>query len=135
MVDKLSEEQELAVTKFYKNNLGALSRTKILEKFNSEDRGYEISYYQLTRIAREWKETGGYEDWLFETWFHLHRIIEDKDPSLAYKRVSSLMEKLITRKYKHQVDGKVKLEASDKVKELVRGLFAEERIEPAEPPA
>ncbi len=135
MVDKLSDDQELAVLKFYKNNLGDLSRGKMVEKFNSEDRGYDVSYYQLTRIAREWKETGGYEDWLFERWFYLHKIVEESDVTLAYKRVSSLMEKLITRKYSHKVDGKVKLEASDKVKELVRGLFAEERVEPTEPPA
>jgi len=135
MTQRLTDEQELAVLKHIKNKIGELSYGKMAEEFNREDRGFEVSVYQLIRLAREWKEGGGYEDWLFERWFYLHKLVEDSNHELAYKRVSTLMEKLITRKYSHKVDGKVKIEASDKVKELMRGLFAEERVEPPESPA
>ena len=133
MAVRLTEDQELAVLKFYKTYLGEFSYAKMTEKFNKEDRGFEVSVYQIVRIARQWKETGGYEDWLFERWFYLHKQIEDKNAELAYKRVSSLIEKLITRKYSHKVDGKVQLEASEKFVALVRDIYAEKRDEPTEP--
>jgi len=135
MAPRLTEEQELAVLKHIKNRIGEVSYAVMVKEFNAEDRGFEVSVYQFIKIAREWKEGGGYEDWLFERWFYLHKQIEDTNVELAYKRVSALMEKLITRKYSHKVDGKVELEASDKLKELVREIYAEKRGEPPEPSA
>ncbi len=132
MAAKLTKDQVLAVQKHIKNRIGEVTYAVMTEEFNKEDRGFEVSVYQVVRIAREWKETGGYEDWLFERWFYLHKQVEDTNVELAYKRVSTLMEKLITRKYSHRIDGKVELEASDKIMELVRELYAEKRREPPE---
>ncbi len=115
--------------------MGAHSTTpdeQILEyiRANISDQTYqemadscECSLSKISTLIRKWKESGEFEDWLFEKYFKLHRQMETLDPQLAYKGILRLVERHVTQKIK--TESKVEIEVGDQFKDLVRRLLGD----------
>ena len=127
--DPLTQDQELALIEYARPKLGRVTYAEMLTGF-VEESGIEPSLYQLIRVIREWKESGGYEDWLFSRWFYLFKKMEEDEPKEAFRAVTRLLEKLFVKKYKHQIDGQVNFEASKEFMNFLRVGFAQKPNEP-----
>ena len=57
-----------------------------------------VSRQTITRQIRRWRESGGFEEWLFDTWMRLFGRIEEEDVKLAFNNVTRLLEKFMRRR-------------------------------------
>lgn len=54
----------------------------------------------IDRDLQKWRRSKEFEDWLKEEWVRLHLIIQQRDPTEAYRQLTKLMGQTITRKMK-----------------------------------
>ena len=60
----------------------------------------------IDRDVRAWVDSGLFETWVKQEWMRLHGIIVKAYPELAYKELSRIVGRMVTRKIekKEQVD-------------------------------
>lgn len=68
-----------------------LNRTKIGEKCG-------VTEKTIDRDVRAWVDSGLFEVWLKEEFLRLHSLISKTYPELAYKEVSRIIGRMVTRK-------------------------------------
>ena len=59
----------------------------------------------ISRDIRQWKQDGGFDEWLQEEFFKLHNEVKDGEPGKAYQVISRLLEKTFTRKVESHISG------------------------------
>lgn len=80
----------------------------------------------IDRDIKAWLESGDFEAWIKEEWIRLHGKIVTENPDLAYKEITRLVAKMVTRKTETEM--KVKAEITQKeVKINLNDLTDEER--------
>lgn len=52
----------------------------------------------IDRDVKSWIESGDFETWIKEEWLRLHNQIIHDSPALAYKEISRLVGRMVTRK-------------------------------------
>ena len=52
----------------------------------------------ITRDIKTWLESGDFETWLKEEWMRLHNIIIHEDPVEAYRQITKIMSRMVTRR-------------------------------------
>ena len=52
----------------------------------------------IDRDVHKWLQTGDFETWIKQEWVRLHNIIIHSDPTEAYRQVSKIMGRMVTRK-------------------------------------
>ena len=59
----------------------------------------------IDRDVHSWLNTGDFETWLKEEWVRLHNIIIHNDPTEAYRQVTKILGRMVTRKIEaHKIE-------------------------------
>lgn len=72
-----------------------------------------VTRWTIIRDIKEWKEKGGFEDWLLDEFFRLHGEEAEGDWKTRYKVVSRLLEKTLKQKIEADVEGAITIKAWD----------------------
>lgn len=64
----------------------------------------------IDRDVKAWVESGQFETWIKQEWMRLHQIIIHEDPMEAYRNISKLVAKMITRKAEFKAEITERLE-------------------------
>jgi len=72
-----------------------------------------VTHRTINRDIKEWKEKGGFEDWLLDEFFRLHGEEAEGDWKTRYKVVSRLLEKTLKQKIEADVEGAIVIKAWD----------------------
>jgi Trp operon repressor len=67
----------------------------------------------IRRDIKEWRDNGGFEDWLQNEFFALHNQVRDTNMELAYKIISGLLEKNMKQRVEATVEGGIVIQAWD----------------------
>ena len=60
----------------------------------------------IDRDLKQWKQGGGFEEWLQQEFFSLHKAMKGDDKAaLAYSTVAQLLGKSMTQKVQQQIEG------------------------------
>ena len=82
--------------------LRRLSQIKkgLLLNHNRETIGKSCGVTEKTidRDIKAWTESGDFETWVKEEWLRLHPQIVEKYPTLAYKELSRIVGKMVTKR-------------------------------------
>jgi len=62
----------------------------------------------IDRDVHAWVQSGEFETWIKEEWLRLHNIILHEDPIEAYKQITKLFSRMVTRKM--EVKEEIKIE-------------------------
>lgn len=54
----------------------------------------------IYRQIREWRESGGFEGWLLDSWLELYAKLKAERPDIVFQNVTTLLSKYITRRMK-----------------------------------
>ena len=71
--------------------LKGLNYTQIGEKCGVQEK-------TIDRDIAKWLESGDFETWIKAEWVRLHNIIIHEDPTEAYKQVSKILGRMVTRR-------------------------------------
>lgn len=71
----------------------------------------------IDRDIKAWLESGDFETWVKEQWVELHQKVTKETPVEAYKQVSKLLAKMVTRKAEIKSEHKEEI-TTHKIEEL-----------------
>ena len=52
----------------------------------------------IDRDVYAWVESGGFETWIKQEWLRLHNQIIHEDPAEAYRQITKILGRMVTRK-------------------------------------
>ena len=58
----------------------------------------KVTERTINRDVKKWVQSGAFEEWIKEEWLRLHGVMLKGYPDLAYKEVSRLVGRMLTRK-------------------------------------
>jgi len=87
----LSTQTQKRLPKIKAGLLTGLNYTQIGSKCGVTER-------TIDRDISSWLESGLFETWIKEEWVRLHKQIIHDDPTEAYRQVSKLVSRMLTRK-------------------------------------
>lgn len=64
----------------------------------------KVTEKTIDRDLRAFRQSGAFDDWLREEWMRLHAIIQEKDPSEAYRQLTRLLGKTIVARIEQKID-------------------------------
>ena len=67
----------------------------------------------INRDIEEWREEGGFEEWLLAEFFRLHSEQRDGDWKTRYVTIARLLEKTLKQKVQAEVEGSIVIKAWD----------------------
>lgn len=85
-------------------------KTGLLKGLNYTKIGTSCGVTERTidRDVKAWVESGEFETWVKQEWVRLHGLIVKAYPEIAYKELSRILGRMVTRKIEKTVDVEVR---------------------------
>ena len=64
----------------------------------------------IDRDIKTWIESGQFETWIKEEWVRLHNLILHDNPTEAYRQISKIIARMVTRKAELKTTEEIKVE-------------------------
>jgi len=86
-------------------------KANLLRGLNYEQIGEKCGVTEKTidRDVKVWVDSGLFEVWIKEEWLRLHAIIIHEDPVEAYRQISKLLSRMVTRKAEIKREEKIEV--------------------------
>lgn len=82
-----------------------------------------VSKYVIAYDRLLWRQSAGYEVWVYEEFHRLHTAIADQHPIVAYKEMGKLLGRIFAQKIKAEIKAKggikVDIEAGESIKTIL----------------